>query len=71
MESLLPGSFLSEPSREAAESKSFPFGSGPDGTGAMLENFIWCINGKQALQVTVIANQSTADGSNLYSCHVS
>lgn len=69
--SLLPGSFLSEPSRDAAESRSFPFGIGPDGTGAMLENFVQCINEKQTLQVTVIANQSIADGSNFIRvvCH--
>lgn len=36
-----------------------------------LESFILGINEKQALQVTVIANQSAVDGSNLYSHYVS
>lgn len=71
LEPLLPGSLLSELSREAAESKSFSSGSVFDGIGAMLESFILGINEKQALQVTVIANQSTVDGSNLYSHYVS
>lgn len=63
---LLPGSLLSELSREAAENKSLPSGRVLGGIGAMLENSILGINEKQALQVTVIANQSTVDGSNLY-----
>lgn len=53
-------------SREAAENKSFPSGRVLGGIGAMLENSILGINEKQALQVTVIANQSTVDGSNHY-----
>lgn len=57
LEPPLPGSLLSELSREAAESKSFSSGRVLDGTGAMLESFILGINEKQALQVTVIANQ--------------
>lgn len=71
LEPPLPGSLLSELSREAAESKAFSSGRVLDGIGAMLESFILGINEKQALQVTVIANQSTVDGSNLYSHYVS
>lgn len=37
-----PGSFLSEPSLGTQLKASFPFGIGPDGTGAMLENFVQC-----------------------------
>lgn len=56
---LSPGSFLSELSREVAESISFCSGGVLDGIGAMPESLILGINEKQALQVTVIANQST------------
>lgn len=71
LEPLLLGSLLSELSREAAESKSLPSGRALDGTGAILGSFILGINEKQASQVMVIANKSTADGSKLYSivCH--
>ena len=71
LEPLLPGSVLSELSREAAENKSFPSGRVLGGIGAMLENFLLGINEKQALQGTVTANQTTVDGSNLYAHCVS
>lgn len=67
----VPGSLLSELSTERGESLLSSSGRVLDGIGAMLESFILGTNERQALQVTVIANPSTVDGSNLYSQYVS